>query len=231
MSVFAHKQLWESIADELREEILSARLAAGSRLVETELADRFGVSRGPIRDAITQLAREGLVEDLPRRGAFVASLTEEDLREVYLIRSAIEEAAVRLAVAKATNDDIAGMYARLAEVEEAYDRGDLPAAWDADMAFHRAYCQMSGVDRLCSIFEDLAAQTVLLMRTSLATRSSLAWTPPVELHRHIADAIRARDADAAVAAVAAHYQYTHDRLAAGETVTAVDPSADANDQR
>lgn len=225
MAVFAHKQLWESITDELREEILSARLAAGSRLVETDLADRFGVSRGPIRDALTQLAREGLVEDLPRRGTFVASLTEEDLREVYVIRSAIEEAAVRLAVVKATSDDVADMYARLVEVERAYERGDLPAAWEADMAFHRAYCQMSGVDRLCSIFEDLAAQTVLLMRTSLASRSSLAWTPPVQLHRHIADAIRSRDADAAVAAVAAHYQYTQDRLMAGALEPVVGDSA------
>jgi len=214
MTAFTHKQLWESIADELREEILDARITAGSRLLETDLAERFGVSRGPVRDALTELAREGLVEDLPRRGTFVAALTEADLDEVYWLRRAIEEAAVRLAIARAADEQIDEMYRRLAETEEAYDRSDLPAAWEADMAFHRAYCRMSDNKRLLAMFEDLAAQTVLLMRTALSRRASLAWTPPVELHRQIADAIRDRDEEAAVAAVAEHYLYTHRRLEA-----------------
>lgn len=225
MAGFTHKQLWESIADELREEILDGRLAAGSRLVEMDLAERFGVSRGPIRDALNLLAREGLVENLPRRGAFVSSLTDQDLAEVYDLRRAIEEGAVRLAVRNATDDELLEMYRRLEVVEAAYRQGDLPEAWDADMDFHRAYCVMSGNGRLCSIFEDLAAQTLLLMRTSLATHASLAWTPPVELHRRIADAIRARDEEAAVAAVAEHYEYTQRRLFA--TRAAASPAAAA----
>jgi DNA-binding GntR family transcriptional regulator len=215
VSVFAHKQLWESISDQIRDEILDGRIPAGARLLETELAERFGVSRGPVRDALTELAREGLVEDLPRRGTFVASLSEKDLEEVYVLRRAIEEAAVRLAIARAADAEIAEMYARLTETEDAYERADLPSAWEADMAFHRTYCRMSGNGRLADLFEGLASQTVLLMRTALASHASLAWTPPVELHRRIADAIKARDADAAVRAVGEHYQYTQDRLAAG----------------
>ncbi len=214
--MFEHKQLWESIADQLRDEILDGRLAAGTRLLETELAERFGVSRGPVRDALNELARQGLAVDLPRRGTFVSSLSEHDLDEVYVLRRAIEEAAVRLAVARASDDEIAAMYERLDAVEAAYGSTDLPAAWEADMAFHREYCRMSGNGRLLELFEGLASQTVLLMRTALATHASLAWTPPVELHRRIADAIRARDADAAVAAVGEHYQYTQDRLLASE---------------
>jgi DNA-binding GntR family transcriptional regulator len=215
--VFAHKQLWESIADQLRDEILDGRLAAGSRLLETELAERFGVSRGPVRDALVGLARQGLAVDLPRRGTFVSSLTEQDLDEVYVLRRAIEEAAVRLAIARAPEEAVAEMYARLDEVEAAYAGDDLAAAWEADMAFHRSYCRMSGNGRLAELFEGLASQTVLLMRTALATRASLAWTPPVDLHRRIADAIRAKDVEAAVRAVGEHYQYTQDRLfASGE---------------
>lgn len=214
MASFAHKQLWESIADQLRDEILDGLLPAGSRLLETELAERFGVSRGPIRDALNELARQGLAQDLPRRGTFVSSLSEHDLEEVYVLRRAIEEAAVRLAVERASNTEIAAMFERLAEAEEAYQRADLPAAWEADMAFHRSYCQMCGNGRLLELFEGLASQTVLLMRTALATHASLAWTPPVELHRRIADAIASRDAEAAVRAVGEHYQYTQDRLAA-----------------
>jgi GntR family transcriptional regulator, gluconate operon transcriptional repressor len=212
MTSIAHKQLWESVADELRDAILDGRLPAGSRLLETELAERFGVSRGPVRDALRELAREGLAVDVPRRGTFVSSLTERDLEEVYVIRRAIEEAAVRLVILKAGDDDITAMFTVLADAEAAYGRDDLAAAWEADMAFHRSYCRLSGNGRLLALFDDLASQTVLLMRTALAARASLAWTPPVELHRHIAACIAARDVAGALEAVGAHYQYTQDRL-------------------
>lgn len=216
MAAIEHKQLWQAVADQLRDEILDGRLPAGSRLVETELADRFGVSRGPIRDALAELSRSGLAVDLPRRGTFVPSLTEQDLAEVYVIRRAIEEAAVQLAIEHATEDEMADMYTALEETERAYAAADLAAAWEADMAFHRTYCRMSRNGRLLALFDELASQTVLLMRTELATHASLGWTPPVEFHRHIADGIRARDARAAAEAVGVHYQYTQDRLKADE---------------
>lgn len=214
MTPFAHKQLWESIADQLREEILDGRLPAGTRLVETDLADRFGVSRGPIRDALADLSRSGLAVDLPRRGTFVSSLTEQDLEEVYVIRRAIEEAAVPFAIARASGEDIAEMFERLAEAEAAYGAGDLAAAWESDMAFHRTCCRLSGNGRLLALFDHLASQTVLLMRTALAARESLGWTPPVEVHRRIAMSIQSGDVEGAIEAVGAHYQYTQDRLKA-----------------
>jgi len=212
MTAFTHKQLWESVADQLREEILDGRLPAGSRLVETELADRFGVSRGPIRDALSELARGGLAVDLPRRGTFVSSLTETDLEEVYVLRRAIEEAAIPLAIARATEADIVDLFLVLADVEAAYGRDDLAAAWETDMAFHRAYCRLSGNGRLLALFDHLASQTVLLMRTALGGHESLGWTPPVEYHRHIATGIANGDVRGAIDAVGAHYQYTQDRL-------------------
>ena len=214
MAALEHKQLWQSVSDQLREEILDGTLAAGSRLVETELAERFGVSRGPIRDALRHLARGGLAVDVPRRGTFVSSLSERDLEEVYVLRRAIEEAAVRLAIAHATDEDVAAMFGVLDEVEAAYGRNDLAVAWEADMSFHRTYCRLSGNGRLLALFDHLASQTVLLMRTALEARASLGWTPPPGYHRRIAEGIAQRDADAAVAAVGAHYQYTQDRLVA-----------------
>ena len=210
----AHKQLWEVVAGQLRDEILDGRLAAGSRLVEAELAERFGVSRGPIRDALQELARSGLALDLPRRGTFVCSLTERDLEEVYVIRRAIEEAAARLTIERADEADVAVMFEAVTAAETAYRGDDLAAAWDADMAFHRTYCRLSGNGRLLELFDHLASQTVLLMRTSLESHASLGWTPPVELHRRIAQAIADRDVERATEAVGAHYQYTQDRLRA-----------------
>lgn len=218
MTPIAHKQLWEAVSDQIRDEILDGRLPAGFRLMETDLAERFGVSRGPIRDALRELARAGLAVDLPRRGTFVSSLTAADLEEVYVLRRAIEEAAVRLAIANASEADIADVFEVLAEVERAYRRSDLAAAWEADMAFHRSYCRLSRNGRLVELFDRLASQTVLLMRTALAARESLAWTPPVELHREIAAGIAARDVRRAIDAVGAHYQYTEDRLLTTERV-------------
>ncbi|HXG27104.1 MAG TPA: GntR family transcriptional regulator [Candidatus Binatia bacterium] len=217
MTTLAHKQLWEAVSDRLRDDILDGRLAAGTRLVETELADRFGVSRGPIRDALRELSRTGLAVDVPRRGTFVSSLTERDLDEVYVIRRAIEESAVRLTIERADDAGITEMFRALDAAEAAYAGDDLAAAWDADMAFHRSYCRLSGNGRLLALFENLASQTVLLMRTTLDSHASLAWTPPVEVHRRIANAIAARDPDAATLAVGAHYQYTQDRLHASDT--------------
>ena len=211
----AHKQLWQAVSDQLREEILGGHLAAGSRLVEAELAQRFGVSRGPVRDALRELALTGLVLEVPRRGTFVSSLSDRDLEEVYVIRRAIEDGAARLTIARASDAEIAELFEAVAHTEDAYKGTDLAAAWDADMAFHRTYCRLSGNGRLLEMFDRLASQTVLLMRTSLASRASLAWTPPVEVHRRIANAIAERSPDEAVAAVAAHFQYTQDRLAAG----------------
>ena len=217
MTALAHKQLWEAVSDRLRDEILDGRLAAGSRLVETELADRFGVSRGPIRDALRELSRSGLAVDIPRRGTFVSSLTERDLSDVYVLRQAIEEAAVRLTVARATEADIVTLFNAVVAAERAYETGDLGAAWEADMAFHRTYCELSGNGRLLDLFDHLASQTLLLMRTTLDSHASLAWTPPVDVHRRIAKAIASRDAAEATAAVAAHYQYTQDRLTASDS--------------
>lgn len=216
MTALAHKQLWEAVSDRLRDEILDGRLAAGTRLVETELAARFGVSRGPVRDALQELARAGLAVDLPRRGTFVSSLTERDLADVYVIRRAIEEAAVRLTVERATEPELASMLDAVVAAESAYEAGDLATAWEADMAFHRTYCELSGNGRLLDLFDHLASQTVLLMRTMLDSHASLAWTPPVDVHRRIAQAIAARDAAGATAAVGAHYQYTQDRLTASD---------------
>lgn len=216
MSALSHKQLWEAVSDQLREEILDGRLPAGLRLVEAELAERFGVSRGPVRDALQELARTGLAVDRPRRGTFVSSLTERDLEEVYVIRRALEEAAARLTIARADEAGIAEMFDAVAATEAAYRGADLATAWEADMAFHRTYCRLSGNGRLLELFDDLASQTVLLMRTTLDRHASLAWTPPVELHRRIAQAIAAHDPAAAIEAVATHYRYTEDRLFAAE---------------
>ena len=128
MTAFTHKQLWESVADQLRDEILDGRLPAGSRLVETELAERFGVSRGPIRDALAELAAGG-----PRRGpAAPRHVRAQPHRDATSRRSTSSAGRSRRRPSASrsrtrTDDDIAEMYAALDEAERAYAAGR-PAA-------------------------------------------------------------------------------------------------------
>src|SRR6185312_7806076 len=116
--------LAQSTADLLRERLLGGGFAPGERLVEAEIARQLGISRGPVREALAKLRAEGLVYDEPRRGSFVAELTDHDVHEIYELRAALEMQAVRLLIAR--DDDAA--FARLEEIvaglRAAAGRGD-----------------------------------------------------------------------------------------------------------
>ncbi len=104
-----HQQVWETVANRLRDEILSGALPEGRQLVEIDLANRFGVSRGTIQRALRETTRMGLTTDLPRRGTFVAPVEVSHLEEVMTVRKAIEEAAGRLAIRRARERIVAKM--------------------------------------------------------------------------------------------------------------------------
>ncbi|MCK4725267.1 MAG: GntR family transcriptional regulator, partial [Anaerolineales bacterium] len=98
--------LAESVADLLRESIAVGEIAAGSRLVESEVANQLNISRGPIREAFRILETEGLLESHPGRGSYVTQTSERDIREVYSLRCLLEEEAFRLAVPRRTDKDL-----------------------------------------------------------------------------------------------------------------------------
>ena len=91
--------LSERSAELIRERILAGDFASGDRLVEAKIAEQLGISRGPLREALKQLAAEGLVREEPRRGTFVATPTADDVRDIYDLRAAIEGRATRLVIA------------------------------------------------------------------------------------------------------------------------------------
>jgi len=205
-----HQQLWETLVERLRQEILGGALPQGTKLVESELAARFGVSRGPVREALREIARLGLAVDLPRRGTFVSSPTEADLEEVLVAREAIELAGARLAIARARDEDLRALGRLLDEVDAAYAAGDIVRAWEVDLEFHRQMFEVGGNSRLLALFDPLASQTILLMRA--AEDPAIRLAPEPALHRNILDALVARDVGLAEAAVVAHFRFTEDRL-------------------
>lgn len=151
----------------LRERILDGTFAPGQRLVETELAEMFGTSRGPVRDGLGHLELSGLVVTLPRRGSFVAKLTADDIAEIYSLRLALETLAIGRSLERCTSTELAQLNDALAQLRQAEASGDGRRVADADMALHRMIVDKADHARLASAWERLADQTLLLM-TELA---------------------------------------------------------------
>ncbi len=209
-------QLWEVVAERMRTAILSGELAAGTKLVERELATRFGTSRGPIREAIRELAREGLVAELPRRGTIVSTLTARDLAEVYGVREALEIGASKAVIGRASDDELRALERHLDAMESAWAAasGYLSAS-EHDLAFHRDLVALAANARLSAMAEQMLSTTALLLRTAAESHPTLRIGMDPQVHRRIVAALTARDHALAREAIEAHYGYAEERLFAG----------------
>jgi GntR family transcriptional regulator, gluconate operon transcriptional repressor len=148
----------------LRERILAGHFALGERLVEARIARQLQISRGPVREALSQLRAEGLVREEPRRGAFVEDLTLDDIREIYDLRAAIEARAARLIILErhtAAFDRLRDILRQLKRATDDEDRGRFASL---DVSFHENLCLLSGNGRLHKVFVSYAAVLGMLLR-------------------------------------------------------------------
>jgi DNA-binding GntR family transcriptional regulator len=198
----------------MRSAILSGELGAGSKLVEADLAERFGTSRGPIREAVRELVREGLVVEFDRRGNVVSTLTARDLAEVYGVREALELAAARHAVDRVDDEALLSLEQHLDALENAAG-GDYLQNSEHDLAFHRGLVDLAGNKRMTAIYDQMLTQTAHLLRTAAEAHPTLQTSIRPAAHRDILDALVARDPDRACQAIAAHYRYAEERLFPG----------------
>jgi len=197
----------------MRSAIIVGSLPAGSKLIESELAERFGTSRGPIREAIRELAREGLVAELPRRGTVVSTLTARDLAEVYAIREGLESTASRAVIDRASDASLEGLAEPLRAMEAARrSKADYAAVAEQDFAFHRQLVALAGNRRMIGINETMLAQTGLLLRTAAEANPTLRSDLDRPVHQAMLDALRARDTRRAAEAIEEHYHYAEERL-------------------
>lgn len=197
----AHTDLGSAVTTALRDAIVGGRFEAGERLVETDLAEQFGTSRGPIRDALAELERTGLVELRPRKGSFVRTLTPTDVAEVYSLRITLESMAIRTAISAGRGGSIGPEL--LEALAVAHEGGDGPHAIAlADMALHRAVVAAAEHQRLLDAWEALADQTLLMMATLPSVAPDIQG--PMGAHRAIVDGLASGDADVAVAALVDH---------------------------
>jgi len=145
----------EAVLVALRADILTGRLAPGDQIVQDSLADRYGVSRVPLREALKTLETEGQVVYHPHRGYFVAELSVADLLEVYRLRSLLEAEAIAHAMPTFSDEDVEAIADLLGEVEAAAAAGDVIAMTAANRRFHFAVFDASGLPRLSRILRQL----------------------------------------------------------------------------
>lgn len=154
----AYLPLRDVVFHTLREAILKGDLKPGERLMELQLADKLGVSRTPIREAIRMLQQEGLAVTIPRRGAEVAKMTEKDMEDVLQIREALEILAVRLASEKITEDEIAQLEEKVSEFEEVLTTGDVKLIAQTDVDFHDIIYNAAENPKLVTMLNNLREQ-------------------------------------------------------------------------
>ena len=151
------------IARQLRAAIMYGSLPPGSQLGEAELATRFRVSRGPLREAMQRLVQEGLLRSEHNRGLFVITLEPADVRDIYAARAAVERAAVSLILARDPERAAARLTEVHREIVQAARRGDHHALSDADLRFHEVMVAESGSPRLARMYGTLLVESRMCM--------------------------------------------------------------------
>lgn len=192
--------LGEQLLDQLRGLIVRGELTAGTHLVEGWMAERFGVSRGPVRDALRQLEIEGLVETR-KRGVFVHGLTDTDLVELYAVRGALEGLAVTEAIARLAAADWSPLDTAVAEMHAAADDGDPDRFGAADLDFHSGFYTIAANRRLAATW---ALHRPLFAAMLAVTNTDRELAPVARDHADLSATIRAGEVGPALAALAEH---------------------------
>lgn len=201
VSAVRQPPLGEQLLIQLRSLIVRGALAAGTHLVEGWMAERFGVSRGPVRDALRQLELEGLVETR-KRGVFVRGLTDADLVELYALRGALEGLAVRESIARLPGGDWSALDEAVRRMRAAAEAADPAAFAAADLDFHSGFYAIGGNRRLAAAW---ATHRPLFAAMLDVTNSRDRDLRPVAAdHQDLAAVVRSGDVDAALAALAEH---------------------------
>lgn len=194
--------LRDVVFNALRDAIISGDLEPGERLMEIKLADKLGVSRTPIREAIRKLELEGLVVMTPRKGAEVAKISQKDLTDVLEVRRVLEMLAMELACDKITDEELTLLEKNLVDFSSCAKRGNATELSSLDVGFHDIIYQSTGNKRLIQILNNLREQMYryrLVYIKEFAKRENL-----TSEHKALVDALRKRDKKKAADAALIH---------------------------
>lgn len=205
------RALYQEVAELLRQRIFNRELAPGSWIDELKLAEEYGISRTPLREALKVLAAEGLVLLKPRRGCYVTQLSEQDIDEVFPVMAMLEGRVAEVAARRATSADLA----RLADIHEELEKhaaaNNADRFFEANQRFHAALQEIAGNRYLAQLIDDARKVIKLTRRDSLRLEGRLKQS--LEEHREILDALRTKDTERA-------RQSMHDHLLSGRAALA-----------
>jgi len=185
----------------LKNKILSMELPPGTRLKDGELAEDLGVSNTPVREAIRQLEKDGLVETTPYRGNFVKKMSPEEVCEIYDVRMVLETLAARLAVNRATTEQLKRIQTKVEEYERAFENDDISLGLEADFAFHDLIAHASGNRTLLEMLRGLATRIHALRQMD---KGKTRRRESLKDHKTIYQALKERDARKAEEAITQH---------------------------
>jgi DNA-binding GntR family transcriptional regulator len=202
----------QSVLKLLRTDLITGHLTPGDQVVQETLAERYGVSRVPLREALRLLESEGLVTHEPHRGYFVTELTTGDLEEVYRLRAILETEAITAAVPNLSTSDINEIATLMAAAAAAADQADIAALTDANRDFHFAIFEASAMPRLVRLLRQLWDATDLYRSLYFAEHSNRVRVG--DEHEHILAGLRNRDAQAVIAMHTQHRENSSESVSA-----------------
>lgn len=197
------RSLGHRVANQLRRLIATREIVPDTVIVEDELAAKFGVSRGPVRDAIKILSAEGLVATKGRR-AVIRGLTADDVDELFSLRLMLEGTALRMAMAHDHTNLVRALHGQLEQLRGACENGDVDAFPQADAEFHAKFFSHARHSRIQAIWEQYRASVEAVLLVSRQAYVDL--EPSFQSHVVLLEIIEAGDADQAVAELAAHLE-------------------------
>lgn len=196
------RSLHDELVERLRLLIVEGDLAPGSKISEKDLSDLFAVSRTPLREALKVLAREGLVELSPNRGASVAALTLEDLEEAFPVMGALEALSGELACQAITDRELATVERHHTAMLQAYNKRDMPSYFKYNQAIHQCILEAACNPTLEQMQNALAGR--IRRARYMANMSDARWAKAVAEHETILEALKARDGERLAAILKRH---------------------------
>lgn len=194
-----HQRVADLVLEQLMDCIMSGRIHMGQKLNTEDLARQLGVSRMPVREALKTLEKQGIVESIPYAGSRVVKLTKDDIRQIYIMRKALEPIAAYYTCQKITDQEI-GHIKQIQNLLESEMQSDAPSAkriYLRNREFHFAIYDVSGMDKLCSmihmLWDNLAFYKLIYGLTYVS--DPIAAQAMIDQHRQYIEALQKRDAD------------------------------------
>lgn len=215
MTRIAPTALYQEVAERLRQRIFAHELTPGDWIDEQKLAEQYGISRTPLREALKVLASEGLVDLKPRRGCYVTEISRQDIDDIFPLMAMLEGRCAFVAVQLAKPADIRGLKAIHDRLELAAKEGRIDAFFEANQEFHRRIQELTNNRWLLSVIQDLRKVLKLSRLYSLSLEGRLQQS--LEEHRTIMAAFEASDAEKAEKSMHDHLLYGREALAKMDT--------------